>query len=159
MTQATLCFLLRDDEILLAMKKRGFGRGRWNGTGGKAEPGEPLIEAVVRETKEEIQVRPQELAKVAELNFYLHRERAEKANDFYVEVYFCRQWEGEPVETEEMAPKWFKTDDLPYDEMWDDDRYWLPKVLAGQQIVADVTFTKDDKVITYTDRPLDKTAK
>jgi hypothetical protein len=28
----TLCYVRREGEILLAMKKRGFGQGKWNGT-------------------------------------------------------------------------------------------------------------------------------
>jgi hypothetical protein len=31
--RTTLCYVLRhEDEILLAMKKRGFGQGKWNGS-------------------------------------------------------------------------------------------------------------------------------
>ena len=37
MKQATLCLLVKDNEILLAMKKRGFGVGKWNGVGGKID--------------------------------------------------------------------------------------------------------------------------
>ena len=40
MKLVTLLFLRRDGQILLAMKKRGFGEGKWNGVGGKVEPGE-----------------------------------------------------------------------------------------------------------------------
>lgn len=40
MRLATLCYLLKDDQVLLAMKKRGFGEGKWNGPGGKVEKGE-----------------------------------------------------------------------------------------------------------------------
>lgn len=35
--ETTLCLLKRNDEILLAMKKRGFGTGKYNGVGGKIE--------------------------------------------------------------------------------------------------------------------------
>lgn len=34
MKKVTIVFLVRDDKILLAMKKRGFGEGKWNGVGG-----------------------------------------------------------------------------------------------------------------------------
>ena len=35
--QATICLLRKNDEVLLAMKKRGFGVGKWNGVGGKVK--------------------------------------------------------------------------------------------------------------------------
>ena len=44
----SLLFLRREDEILLAMKKRGFGKGRWNGVGGKVEVGESIEQAMIR---------------------------------------------------------------------------------------------------------------
>jgi 8-oxo-dGTP pyrophosphatase MutT (NUDIX family) len=47
--QMTLGYLVRGDEVLMAMKKRGFGVGKWNGTGGKLQPGETVEEAMIRE--------------------------------------------------------------------------------------------------------------
>lgn len=40
-------------EVLLGMKKRGFGQGKWNGFGGKVEPGETVEAAALRELEEE----------------------------------------------------------------------------------------------------------
>ena len=73
--KATLCFLLRDDEVLLAMKKRGFGVGKWNGVGGKVMEGESIEEAMKRECREEIGVALKELEEVGELSFILMVER------------------------------------------------------------------------------------
>ena len=36
--QATLCFPVKDGKVLLAMKRRGFAAGKWNGAGGKVSP-------------------------------------------------------------------------------------------------------------------------
>ena len=72
MRQTTLCLLVKEQEILLAMKKRGFGAGKWNGYGGKPEPGEDLASAAVRETAEEIgvQINRQDLIKLGRMEFY-----------------------------------------------------------------------------------------
>ena len=56
--ETTLCLLRRNEEILLAMKKRGFGEGKYNGVGGKIEGTETPEAAMLRETKEEIGVTP-----------------------------------------------------------------------------------------------------
>ena len=112
MRQATLCLLVKenqkDKEILLAMKKRGFGKGRWNGVGGKvdSEKGDKsIISAAIRETQEEIGVKIKKIEKVALLKFrfpYIpENERKEWDQD--VHVFLARTWEGEPIETEEMA--------------------------------------------------------
>ena len=50
-----------------------------------------------------------------------------------VHVFAAEGFAGEPVETEEMAPRWFDVDAIPYAEMWHDDTFWLPRFLAGER--------------------------
>lgn len=144
---ATLVFLLRDGEILLAMKKRGFAAGLWNGSGGKPKDGDKNIkETARRETREETTATPKKLKKVGVLNFYFE----EKADwNQQVHVYLSREWNGTPTETEEMAPKWFPLDQIPYDQMWEDDSLWLPKVLAGRIVEGFFLFDKNQKMLEY----------
>ena len=66
---ATLLFLRRNDEILLAMKKRSFGKGNWNGVGGKLDTGETIKQAMIRETEEEIGVTPTAYKQMAQIAF------------------------------------------------------------------------------------------
>ena len=54
MRDVNLCYLLKENKILLGYKKRGFGKDKWNGLGGKVDPGETIEGSAVRETKEEI---------------------------------------------------------------------------------------------------------
>ncbi|HSX36617.1 MAG TPA: 8-oxo-dGTP diphosphatase [Patescibacteria group bacterium] len=140
MKQYTLLFLVRKGEILLALKKRGFGQGKWNGVGGKVEPGETLEQAAVRECQEEIGVTPQQFELVA-INDFLYPDK-----DIQGHVYICSKWQGEPVETEEMKPRWFKLGDIPYDKMWQDDTMWLPFVLTGKHVRCSFTFDSGDNI-------------
>ncbi len=142
----TLLFLVRDDEILLAMKKRGFGANRYNGVGGKLDPGETVEQTLVRESQEEVGVTPTHFWKVAEHDFI--QEDSDAPWRMYVHVYFCDQWQGEPVETEEMAPKWFNVKDIPYDKMWQDDEHWLPHVLSGSRVYGQFSFDEADAMLT-----------
>ncbi|HEX3568550.1 MAG TPA: 8-oxo-dGTP diphosphatase [Candidatus Saccharimonadales bacterium] len=151
----SLLFLERDDQILLAMKKRGFGAGRWNGVGGKPEPGEDIRTTAVRETQEEIGVTPIDFTEVGELHFYFPEEK--KDWNQLVRVFMCSKWEGEPTESEEMAPEWYEKSHLPYDEMWADDEMWLPEVLAGNYVEATFYFEENENMVkrhTLTSRPL-----
>ncbi len=135
----TLLFLRRDNQLLLAMKKRRFGEGKWNGVGGKVDPGETVPDAAVRECQEEIKVTPTAYEQVALLRFRQHEQtHPTMNNDCY--VYIATEWDGEPTETEEMAPQWFDISELPFDNMWPDDPHWLPRVLAGEKLEGTILF-------------------
>jgi mutator protein MutT len=144
----TLLFLRRDHQILLAMKKRGFGKGKWNGAGGKIESGETIEQALVRESQEEIGVTPRNWRQVAELDFVQDAQTDEPWH-MYVHAYITEQWDGEPIESEEMLPKWFNLEDIPYGNMWDDDEFWLPQVLGGDKVYGEFTFDINDKMLTH----------
>jgi len=144
MRDATLCLLQRfnpDQEVLLAMKKRGFGVGKWNGVGGKVQENETIEEAAVREAEEEIGVKITEFEKVAEFTF-LFPTKLEWPGQV-VHVYLVSKWEGEPAESEEMAPKWFKLEEFPYSQMWADDEIWMPHVFAGKKVKGKFEFDGD----------------
>ncbi len=131
------------------MKKRGFGEGKWNGVGGKPDPDELIEETAVRECSEEVLVTPHDLEHVATLDFLFPPEKSALGWDQQVVVYFSDRWDGEPTETEEMAPKKFSVDNLPYDNMWDDDKIWLPKVIGGMFVTAEFHFDDTSKIIDY----------
>jgi len=148
---ATLVFLIKKSlkgeikDICLAMKKRGFGMNRWNGVGGKVDDQNETIEdAAKRETKEEVGVIVKELNKVAELSFYFPHN---PVWDQIVHVYFSENWDSEPRESEEMNPKWFSVNELPFQDMWPDDIFWLPEVVKGNLLKAMFKFGEKDVVL------------
>ena len=151
MKQATLCLLIKENskEILLAMKKRGFGAGKWNGVGGKFDPEKDknVLEAAIREAKEEIGVLIKDLEKVAVLDFYFPEVPEDFNWNQTVHVFIAKNWEGEPEESEEMLPKWFSFNEIPLNEMWDDDKFWLHHVLEGKKLKAEFIFNKKEQVI------------
>ncbi len=143
MLHTTLILLKKDDEILLGLKKRGFGKGRLNGVGGKQKEGETLEECAIRETEEEISVKLTKLEHVADIVFdNLYYKGVPERNMMH--VYFGLEWEGEPTESDEIEPRWTKIADLDYSKMWCDDEHWYPYVLAGKKVQAWFNFNEDD---------------
>ncbi|MGD9129091.1 MAG: 8-oxo-dGTP diphosphatase [Candidatus Woesebacteria bacterium] len=145
-TQCTLCYLLDEDRVLLAKKKRGLGKGNWSGVGGKIEAGETIEAAAIRESIEEISVTPLKIKKVASLGFYFPYVAEPVKWSQEVHAFISHQWQGEPQETAEMAPQWFNIQKIPFDKMWSDTKHWLPKVLAGESLKANFIFDKKLKV-------------
>lgn len=134
----TLSFIIDNEQVLLGMKKRGFGVGRWNGFGGKVEAGETVEAAAGREVEEEIGVIAREVSLCGRLTFTFKTS----TETLLVYVYRITKWQGEPVETEEMRPQWFTEAAIPYQEMWSDDIHWLPLLLAGQCFVGSFHFDR-----------------
>lgn len=135
---ATLLFVQRDDQLLLIHKKRGLGKGKVNGPGGKIEPGETPVECAIRECHEEIgiEVRDPEIVGV-------HRFQFTDGYSIHCWVYRGREFRGTPIETDEAIPFWAPVDDLPFDEMWEDDRLWLPLLLEGKRFDGRWVFEGD----------------
>lgn len=143
----TLLFLIKDDQILLAMKKRGFGAGRFNGVGGKLETDESIEQALIREAQEEINVTPIKFNKVADITFDEYYKNEQTL--MRVHVFTSDEWEGQPTESEEMVPQWFNVDNVPYSDMWPDDPYWLPQVLNGSKVTAHFKLDKNDVILEH----------
>jgi 8-oxo-dGTP diphosphatase len=141
---STLCLFLKGNQILLAMKKRGFGKGKWNGVGGKVLEGESVEQAAVRESYEEIRCLPRNVEKWAIID-YLWPHKPECGQQ--VHIFLAKMWEGEPQETEEMCPKWFDITQIPYNHMWSDDIHWLPIVLLGKRLKGRFVFDEREQII------------
>ncbi len=144
--KVTLCLLVKDNKILLAMKKRGFGVNKWNGVGGKLNKGESVEDAMIRETEEEIYCTPKEYYKTGVIRFFFD-EKPEFNQEMH--IFICRKWEGEPQESEEMLPRWFNIKDIPFNEMWEDDKMWLPSVLINKKVNATFFFNVSQNIRDY----------
>ena len=127
------------------MKKRGFGAGRWNGFGGKVEQGESIEEAAKREISEEAGIKVSVLEKFGELDF----EFTGQEEILNVNIFKAEGFEGEPVEGEEMKPQWFASEEIPYNQMWPDDKYWLPLFLDGKKFEGKFVFEGHDNIINH----------
>ncbi|XP_041978510.1 7,8-dihydro-8-oxoguanine triphosphatase-like [Aricia agestis] len=143
----TLVFLQNDSQVLLGLKKRGFGKDKWNGFGGKVEPNETIVDAAVRELHEEccVTVKSQDLKNIGHLEFTFEGE----STLMDVRVFSTTVFKGTPTETEEMLPKWFNKNDLPYKDMWLDDKIWLPYMFNNKLFYAKFHYQGYDKILNY----------
>jgi 8-oxo-dGTP diphosphatase len=136
--RATLVFVIRGEEILLIRKKRGLGQGKVNGPGGRIDDGETVVDCARREVEEELRVTPTGLRRHGELCFEFVDGYA-----IHVTVFSADGCRGEAAETEEAVPLWTPLDRIPYDEMWEDDRIWLPLLIAGDGFRGRFVFDDD----------------
>lgn len=136
--EATLLYVVQGGRMLLIHKKRGLGAGKLNGAGGRIQHGETPHEAAVRETKEELRVEPEGVEKWGEVLF-----QVTDGMSIRIHVFTATGCRGEPQETDEAVPLWVPADEIPYDRMWEDDRFWVPLMLRGERFEARTLFDGD----------------
>ncbi|HEY8700750.1 MAG TPA: 8-oxo-dGTP diphosphatase [Arthrobacter sp.] len=149
-TPVTLCFLIRESagvpQVLLGLKKTGFGRGKVVGLGGHVEPGETDAEAACREVQEEsgVVVRQQDLRDAGLVVFdFPARPEWNMATRLFVTA----RWTGEPAESAEILPEWFDVGSLPVERMWQDAAHWLPLALEGSVLQITVVLNEDNETV------------
>lgn len=136
--------LEKEPYLLLGKKKRGFGEGRWNGFGGKVEEGETIEDAARREFFEEAGIVVHDLEKRGEILFRFEND----PTALEVHIFRAEGYQGEPTETEEMQPVWFHKNEIPFDDMWPDDRHWFPLFFAGKKFQGEIFFQDQNTILT-----------
>jgi len=139
----TLCIVYQHSRVLLGMKKRGFGAGKWNGFGGKVMAGETIEEAAKRELREEAGIEAKHLDKLGIIDF------ESKGDPEILQVHIFRSdiFSGEVSESEEMKPQWFHIDEIPFKEMWPDDVFWMPLLLSRKKFEGKFSFDESGAIL------------
>lgn len=138
----TLGIIRMDNQVLLGMKKRGFGEGLWNGFGGKVKEGEDIVSSLIREFQEEVSLVPKNPECVGRLDFVFK----EKGETCEVHIFSISEFVGDPCESEEMRPEWFYLDEIPFPNMWKDDPHWFPLFLQGKKFAGEVEFSPENEI-------------
>jgi len=140
---ATICEIIKDGKLLLQYKAAGkFGEGKWNGPGGKLKPNETPTEGVIREVNEEtgLTIHKPELNGL--IDFYFG-EKPEP--DWITYIFHVTDFDGELRANDEGELCWFKINEIPYDQMWQDDQHWLPAFLEGKKVKGTFRFDEEGK--------------
>jgi 8-oxo-dGTP diphosphatase len=136
--EATICHIVRGRRLLLKKATRGISVGKWNGPGGKLETGESPEECARREVKEETGLRVSRLFYHGTITFVMDGGKTLHTRGH---LFSTSKAEGRARSSAEGPVRWFPIDNLPIDEMWEDDLFWIPLMLRG--IRFDATFTYD----------------
>ena len=133
--RCVLAYVKDNNQVLLINKKKGLGKGLINGPGGHIELEETAIEAAYREFEEETGYTTENLEYVGELNFQFKDGLSMRGY-----VYLGEGAKGELKENDETIPFWCPLNQLPLDQMWEDDKLWLEKALLGEKFVGNFIF-------------------
>jgi 8-oxo-dGTP pyrophosphatase MutT (NUDIX family) len=149
----TVAIVYRHPRILLGMKKNKLGAGRYNGFGGGMEVADrDIYDTAIRETKEESGITLLDPERMGRILFSFQSDE----QDHDVHFFRARRYLGTPRETDEMAPEWFNIQDIPYDRMWSDDKYWLPLLLEDKRFLGEFLFNSKHQIVRHRFKEFDK---
>lgn len=135
---ATVCFIRRNDKVLLQRRTPGrLWAGRLNGPGGKIDVGETPEAAVVREVREETGLLLLRHTHHGALDLIFGVPERSRLRVF---VFSCSEFAGRARGGREGALRWYGERSLPYHRLWPDMRYWLPLVLDGGSVEGTCVF-------------------
>jgi 8-oxo-dGTP diphosphatase len=121
MIPSTLIYVRREGKTLMLRKARGHQRGKWNGLGGKAEPGEMPETCARREVLEESGL----VVDTLDYRGLIVFPRFDGTNDWYVWIYLATA-HGEPVASSEGELAWIDDTAVGELEIHEGDRHFLP---------------------------------
>jgi 8-oxo-dGTP diphosphatase len=128
---ATLGYVLSPDgrRVLLVHRNRRPGDahlGKYNGLGGKLEPGEDVVSCLRREVREEAAIECDEVVLRGTVSWPGFGKQGE---DWFGFVFRIDRWSGTPLAENPDGPlEWVAVErvlDLP---LWEGDRHFLPLV-------------------------------
>jgi 8-oxo-dGTP diphosphatase len=143
----TVCYILDGERLLLIRRAAGlFGAGKWSGLGGKIEAGESKEQACVREVYEESGLHVDDLKYHGALEFKIENT----PESIMMHVFSTASCKGQLTESSEGILRWIDFDQIPYREMWDDSRFWLPLLIEGKDFSGVFHFDQQvSKVLDY----------
>lgn len=131
MQLATLCYVIDKDKTLMLhriKKKNDIHEGKWNGLGGKFEPGETPEECVIREVKEESGL----IIKKPHLHGFITFPMFDGKKDWYVFMFTADKFKGKLIDSHEGRLEWIPSNKLLDLNLWDGDKIFIPWLMQDK---------------------------
>ena len=143
MKLATLCYVIdkKNDSTLMIFrnkKENDYHEGKWNGLGGKFEPGESPEECALREIYEESGIKVLSLKLKGIITFPLFDGK----DDWYVFMFTSDKFEGELINSPEGTLKWIPNKTLTEINLWEGDKIFIPWLFGDKFFSAKFNYEK-----------------
>lgn len=99
---------------------------------------------MIRECSEEANITVTKFDNRGVLTFYYADD-----SDMEVHHFEILSYEGEPADSDEMEVHWVEIENIPYEKMWPNDRYWLPMFLRKEYFEGEFYFDKEYQITDH----------
>jgi len=148
MQLATLCYVISNNNTLMLYrnkKKDDYHRGKWNGLGGKFEPGETPEECAIREVSEESGL----IMKNPKMKGFITFPLFDGVKDWYVFLFTANEFEGTLIDSNEGSLEWIPNDKLLELNLWEGDKIFIPWLFQEKFFSAKFVY-ENGKFIDHT---------
>lgn len=150
MKLATLCYLMdkQNNSTLMIYrnkKENDYHQGKWNGLGGKFNPGESPEECAIREIEEESGLKVKSVKMKGFITFPLFDGK----DDWYVFLFTSNDFEGKLIDSPEGHLEWIKYNKLTEINLWEGDKIFIPWLFGDKFFSAKFNY-EDGRFIDYT---------
>lgn len=150
MKLATLCYVTDKNQTETLMihrvkKQNDYHEGKWNGLGGKFDPGESPEECAIREIEEECGLKVKSLTMKGFITFPLFDGK----EDWYVFLFTTNEFEGTLIDSPEGHLEWIPNEKLTEINLWEGDKIFIPWLFEDRFFSAKFNY-EDGKFVDYT---------
>lgn len=130
--ETTLCLIVKDDQVLMMYrnkKKNDVHMNKYNGLGGKLERGESKRRGILREVKEEANIKLTNYEYVGKIRF-------KNFGNHKTELMYCfvaYEFEGEIAECNEGELSWIDKNDVLSLPLWEGDQYFIMDIINNKK--------------------------
>ena len=144
----TLCYIKHNGQTLMLhriKKENDMHEGKWNGLGGKLDPGETPEECIIREVKEESGLTIQNPQLKGILTFPMF----DGIDDWMALVFTASDLTGKLIDSPEGHLEWINDHDILNLNLWPGDRIFL-KWLEENRFFSGKFIYKNKQLIDHT---------
>lgn len=150
---ATLAYILSPDgaRVLLVHRIRRSNdahQGKYNGLGGKVEPGEDIVACIRREIREESGLECEQILLRGTISWPGFGKQGE---DWFGFLFRVDRFQGTPwTENADGPLVWVEIDQVLHLPLWEGDRFFLPLIFQGDRQFHGVMPYRDGKPVSWT---------
>ncbi len=144
--ETVLCYIFRDDEILMLKRlddEKDINSSKWMGVGGHIEEDESIDDAILREVKEETGLTLTSYELLGTIKFHYNNKYNEK-----IHVFAAYEAKGEFIPCDEGELQFIKRDEIFNLNMWEGDKIFLKPLLEKKKFKCSLYY-ENDKLINF----------
>jgi len=155
--ELAICHVIKNGTLLLIKGEEGINKGKWNAPSGELASNERPDKAAMRHAFQQTGLYVNKVVHHGTIRLFLN---GKVEYDYKLQIYSTKIFSGDLKPNIKGEARWFNTNELPFYEMWADDKYWVNLVLEGKKFDADFFLDeKNENVVKYQIREKKETFK